>query len=156
MTLELKGVTKVVGAETHIRTIPGYLPLNCMPELNEVFRANALAMLPGECVVDSGHFGGSTDMGDVSHLLPSIHPFTGGVCGALHTKEFNAVDYGFACVQPAKLMAKLRTHHTGNQTLLLKTNMAAGHSGASGRYEALKETAFKQAFLLKALGLEQP
>ena len=94
-----------VGAETHIRTIPGYLPLNCMPELNEVFRANALAMLPGECVVDSGHFGGSTDMGDVSHLLPSIHPFTGGVCGALHTKEFNAVDYGFACVQPAKLMA---------------------------------------------------
>ena len=94
-----------VGAETHIRTIPGYQPLNCMPELNEVFRANALAMLPGECVVDSGHFGGSTDMGDVSHLLPSIHPFTGGVCGALHTKEFNAVDYGFACVQPAKLMA---------------------------------------------------
>lgn len=58
--------------------------------------------------------------------------------------------------EPAKLMAKLRTHHTGDQTLLLKTNMAAGHSGASGRYEALKETAFKQAFLLKALGLSQP
>ena len=94
-----------VGAETHIRTIPGYLPLNCMPELNEIFRANALAMMPAECVVDSGHFGGSTDMGDISHLIPSIHPFTGGVCGALHTKEFNAVDYGFACVQPAKLIA---------------------------------------------------
>ena len=94
-----------VGAETHIHTIPGYLPLNCMPELNEVFRANALAMLPVECVVDSGHFGGSTDMGDISHLLPTIHPFTGGVCGALHTKEFNAVDYAAACIQPAKLMA---------------------------------------------------
>ena len=105
VTRALKAGGDSVGAETHIRTIPGYLPLNCMPELNEVFRANALAMLPGECVVDSGHFGGSTDMGDVSHLLPSIHPFTGGVCGALHTKEFNAVDYGFACVQPAKLMA---------------------------------------------------
>lgn len=94
-----------VGAETHIHTIPGYLPLNCMPALNDVFRANALAMLPEDSVVESGHFGGSTDMGDISHLLPTIHPFTGGACGALHTKEFHAVDYAAACVLPAKLMA---------------------------------------------------
>jgi amidohydrolase len=94
-----------VGAETHIHTIPGYLPLNCMPALNDVFRANALAVLPEDSVVESGHFGGSTDMGDISHLLPTIHPFTGGACGALHTKEFHAVDYAAACVLPAKLMA---------------------------------------------------
>ena len=94
-----------VGAQTHIQTIPGYLPLNCMPELNDIFRANALLMLPAECVVENGHFGGSTDMGDISHIIPSIHPFTGGVCGTLHTKEFHAADYAAACVLPAKLIA---------------------------------------------------
>lgn len=54
--------------------------------------------------------------------------------------------------EPAKLVAKLRATQTGSNPVLLKTNMAAGHSGASGRYDALKETAFKQAFILKALG----
>jgi protease II len=38
--------------------------------------------------------------------------------------------------------------------LLLKTNMTAGHGGASGRYDALKETAFTYAFLLSQLGIK--
>jgi oligopeptidase B len=37
--------------------------------------------------------------------------------------------------------------------LLLKTRMGAGHGGASGRYDALREVAFNYAFLLKAWGL---
>ncbi len=56
--------------------------------------------------------------------------------------------------EPAKLVAKLRTVKTDNNVLLLKTHMNAGHSGSSGRYESLKETAFKYAFFLKTLGLE--
>lgn len=56
--------------------------------------------------------------------------------------------------EPAKLVAKLRTVKTDNNMLLLKTHMNAGHSGASGRYESLKETAFKYAFFLKTLGLD--
>ncbi len=55
--------------------------------------------------------------------------------------------------EPAKFVAKLRCIKTDDNVALLKTNMAAGHSGASGRYEALRETAFKYAFLLKAVGL---
>ncbi|MGV3522964.1 MAG: S9 family peptidase [Candidatus Sericytochromatia bacterium] len=54
--------------------------------------------------------------------------------------------------EPAKLVARLRTLKTDSNTLLLRTNMSAGHSGASGRYEALKEEAFKYAYLLKTLG----
>jgi len=55
--------------------------------------------------------------------------------------------------EPAKWTAKLRDLKTDNHTLLLKTNMGAGHSGASGRYEQLKEIAFEYAFLLKEWGL---
>jgi oligopeptidase B len=55
--------------------------------------------------------------------------------------------------EPAKYVAKLRTFKTDSNVLLLKTNMAAGHGGASGRYEALRETAFDYAFFLTQLGI---
>ena len=55
--------------------------------------------------------------------------------------------------EPAKYVAKLRTLKTDNNPLLLVTNMKAGHGGASGRYDYLKEIAFDYAFLLKELGL---
>jgi oligopeptidase B len=55
--------------------------------------------------------------------------------------------------EPAKFVAKLRALKTDKNVLLLKVNMAAGHGGASGRYEALRETAFTDAFLLTELGL---
>lgn len=55
--------------------------------------------------------------------------------------------------EPAKWVAKLRTMKKGDHLLLLKTNMGAGHFGASGRYERFNETAFDYAFLLKALGV---
>ena len=53
--------------------------------------------------------------------------------------------------EPAKWTAKLRTMKTDNNILLLKTNMGAGHGGASGRYESIKETAFEYAFVLESV-----
>ncbi|WP_309715221.1 S9 family peptidase [Armatimonas sp.] len=55
--------------------------------------------------------------------------------------------------EPAKYVAKLRTLKTDSNPLLLHCNMDAGHGGASGRYDALKEAAFDYAFLLTQLGL---
>ena len=54
--------------------------------------------------------------------------------------------------EPAKWVAKLRSLKTDNHRLLFKTNMGAGHSGASGRYDYLHEVAFEYAFLLDVLG----
>jgi oligopeptidase B len=55
--------------------------------------------------------------------------------------------------EPAKYVTKLRTLKTDNNPLLLVTNMQAGHGGASGRYDYLKEIAFDYAFLLREFGL---
>jgi oligopeptidase B len=55
--------------------------------------------------------------------------------------------------EPAKYVAKMRTLKTDDRPLLLVTNMQAGHGGASGRYDYLKEIAFDYAFLLREWGL---
>jgi len=54
--------------------------------------------------------------------------------------------------EPAKWVAKLRDLKTDLNLLLLKTNMGAGHGGASGRFKRYKETALEYAFMLKLLG----
>jgi len=55
--------------------------------------------------------------------------------------------------EAAKYVAKLRNMKTDSNTLLLKTNMGAGHGGASGRYDFLREIAFDYAFILRELNL---
>lgn len=57
--------------------------------------------------------------------------------------------------EPAKWVAKLRDYKTGNNLLLLHTNMDAGHGGASGRFEALKEVAMDYGFLLDMEGIKE-
>lgn len=57
--------------------------------------------------------------------------------------------------EPAKWVAKLRATKTNNKLLFLDTNMDAGHSGASGRFEALKETAKEYSFILDLEGIKK-
>ena len=58
--------------------------------------------------------------------------------------------------EPAKWVAKLRATKTDSNTLLLKTNMGAGHGGSSGRYDFLKEIAFRYAFVLDQVRIAHP
>jgi oligopeptidase B len=57
--------------------------------------------------------------------------------------------------EPAKWVAKLRATRTGENPLYLKTHMGAGHAGASGRFDRIKETALSYAFALNCVGLAQ-
>jgi oligopeptidase B len=58
--------------------------------------------------------------------------------------------------EPAKWIARLRARNTSDSLILLRTNMEAGHGGASGRFEALREIALDYVFALKIAGKEQP
>jgi oligopeptidase B len=55
--------------------------------------------------------------------------------------------------EPAKYVARLRTLKTDANPLVLKTNMGAGHGGASGRYDRLHERAFEYAWMLNRVGV---
>ena len=55
--------------------------------------------------------------------------------------------------EAAKWVAKLRAHKTDENVLLLRVNMGAGHGGASGRYDKLREDAHDYAWLLTQFGL---
>ena len=101
----LKAGGDAIGAETIIETLPGMMPLSCNARLNELFVENSKRAWPGIAIKDAGHFSASTDMGDVSHIIPVIHPFIGGTNGLLHTADFKAVDFKAAVLLPAKAFA---------------------------------------------------
>jgi len=82
-----------------------------------------------------------------SNLEPKLYP------AILITTAFN--DSQVMYWEPAKYVAKLRTLRTDTNPLLLKTNMAAGHGGASGRYDYLREVAFDYAFILWQVGIAE-
>jgi len=97
-----------VGASVKITNIPGYLPMRHDPNLQELFRLNAteIAGEAGTLVMpDRRNRGGSTDMGDLSHLMPACHPYTGGAAGSGHSRDYLVTDYEVAVVNPAKIMA---------------------------------------------------
>lgn len=94
-----------VGAATKITNIPGYLPLFQDRNLTAIASKNGRALLGDRGALEAGFMGGSFDVGDLSHLIPVVHPFVTGTQGHLHTAEFHVTDYDAAVVLPAKLMA---------------------------------------------------
>ena len=97
-----------VGAAVKITNIPGYLPMKHDTHLQELFRRNAVDLLgENRTLVIPGrrNRGGSTDMGDLSHLMPVCHPYTAGAAGSGHSKDYLITDYEAAVVNPAKIMA---------------------------------------------------
>ena len=94
-----------VGAECEIIELPGYLPVIQCEELNALMYRE-LQSLVGDGVLNDcpGFGGGSTDLGDVSHLMPAIQSFFAGVEGGLHTKDFCLKDKDLAILTAAKAM----------------------------------------------------
>lgn len=102
----LESGAMAVGANVTIDDWPGYMPLRTDETLVECFDANTRDLLGEDAVYDEHqHVTGSTDMGDVSQVVPSVHPWTGGFEGSAHSTEFGAVDEEMAYVVPAKLTA---------------------------------------------------
>jgi amidohydrolase len=101
----LRAGAMAVGADVKIQTIPGYMPLQQNKGMAEIFRANAADLVGEENVSYVNHRGGSTDMGDISHLMPVIHPYVGGAVGLGHGATYVIEDYSLAVIKGAKALA---------------------------------------------------
>ncbi|HVC50384.1 MAG TPA: amidohydrolase [Stellaceae bacterium] len=101
----LRAGAMAMGAEVEINTIPGYLPQRNDRKFGEIFGANVAALF-GEGQFDiGGHRTGSTDMGDIAHMMPVIHPYVASARGKTHGADFriNEPEHGY--LSPAKLLA---------------------------------------------------
>ncbi|MDD4876460.1 MAG: amidohydrolase [Dehalococcoidales bacterium] len=103
----LRAGALAVGGRVQITTLPGYLPIINNSDLVDLYKINASALVGPEEMGQASHRTGSTDMGDVSQIMPVIHPYAGGAVGTSHGNDYLIKDYQTAVINPAKAMAMM-------------------------------------------------
>ena len=101
----LKAGGDAVGATCVIQDLPGYLPMRDNPDMNQLLRSNSEPLFGTNNVRQRVHMTASTDMGDVSHLMPVIHPWVGCIEGVLHSAEYNITVPDVAYIKTAQALA---------------------------------------------------
>ena len=100
----LIGAAISMGAKIEINDLPGYYPLNNDDTLIELTKeAMEYVMGKDEVIVSPNFSTGSTDMGDLSAIMPVIHPYMPGAAGASHGSDYNIKNPQTACVDSAKV-----------------------------------------------------
>jgi amidohydrolase len=103
----LRAGALALGARVEIETLPGYLPLRCDATMARYFRDNAHELVGAEHYREIGHRTASTDMGDLSQVIPVLHPYMGGASGTGHAADYAITDPRLAYVAPAKALAAM-------------------------------------------------
>ncbi|CAN5830879.1 amidohydrolase [soil metagenome] len=101
----LKAGALAMGAQVEITSLPGYLPLRNDAGLSAVFKENLLRHFPESAWEDAGHGSWSTDLGDLSAIMPVIEPNMAGFAGTVHGSDWRIIDDELAYIWPAKLMS---------------------------------------------------
>jgi len=106
----LRAGALAVGGSVRITTLPGYFPMVSDPTLRDLYRDNSIALVgEGKVIpINPGHHGtGSTDLGDLSHIMPCLCAYCAGAVGAMHGSDFVIEDYQLAVITPAKVMTMM-------------------------------------------------
>lgn len=101
----LRAGADAVGGEVEINDIPGYMPLIHNEELDELLDVNCKNLVGEESVVYGGHGTGSTDLGDISCIMPTSRIRMGGVSGTGHSRTYKIVDKELLYVTASKALA---------------------------------------------------
>ena len=101
----LRAGAMAVGGSVVITTLPGYLPIRSDEAMLELYRANAASLVGEDKLVRLSHRTGSTDMGDVSQIMPVIHPYIVAATGSGHGNDYIVQDYELGVLTAAKAMA---------------------------------------------------
>ena len=138
----LRAGALALGATVEIDTLPGYLPLDCDATMARYFRDNAVALVGADEYREVGHRTGSTDMGDLSQIMPVLHPYMGGARGSGHAADYEIVDQALAYVAPAKALASM-----------VVDMLADGAAGAREVLATAKPRLSKDAYLALQRGM---
>jgi metal-dependent amidase/aminoacylase/carboxypeptidase family protein len=103
----LRAGALALGARVEIDTLPGPMPLRCDPAMARLFAVTARRLVGDRHYRDIPHRSGSTDMGDLSQVMPVLHPYMGGARGPGHSADFAIVDPELGYVQPAKALTAM-------------------------------------------------
>ena len=122
----LQGAALALGCQVEIETVPGYLPLDNDPELGRLFKENAGVIFGADQYRDYPHGGGSTDAGDLSQIMPVLHPAMTGASGTIHGPDWRIADHAAGYLAPAKTLAMMAVD-------LLYDDAAVGRSVAAAR-----------------------
>ncbi|MEZ4568886.1 MAG: peptidase dimerization domain-containing protein [Thermomicrobiales bacterium] len=101
----LKAGALAMGAQVEITSLPGYLPLRNDSGLASVFRENFVEHFAATAWKEAGHGSWSTDLGDLSAIMPVVEPNMAGFAGTVHGSDWRIIDDELAYFWPAKLMA---------------------------------------------------
>ncbi len=122
----LVGAALSINTNIDIEDFPGYAPLNNNADMIELAKDAAKLAIPHqEFKVDPTFGSGSTDMGDLSCVMPVIHPYAGGRVGTSHGADIYIADPVAACVDSAKWqigMLKLLLENDGARAKRIKEN----------------------------------
>ena len=103
----LRAGALAVGAQVKITNLGEMLPLMQNDNLASIYRSNAEALIGKDNIASRPFGGGSTDMGDISYIMPALHPYVHSATGQNHGVDFVITDYPLAVVTAAKAMAGL-------------------------------------------------
>jgi amidohydrolase len=140
----LKAGALALGAQVEIETLPGYLPLFNHEGMSKYFLANASDQLGADNVTQMGHRSGSTDMGDISHVMPTLHPYISGASGSGHGADYKITDPKLAYVENAKQLA-----------LMAVDMLWDGAKNAKGIIAEFKPRLTKEAYLSFQRGINK-
>lgn len=110
----LRAGAMAIGATVDISTSPGYMPSKLNPELSEVYDEAVIELLGESGVGRMPHRTSSTDMGDVSLLMPSMQSYASGASGRTHSDEFEITDWELDVVTAGKALASTVITLLGN------------------------------------------
>ena len=103
----LRAGALAVGAQVKITNLGEMLPLMQNDNLASIYRSNAEALIGKDNIASRPFGGGSTDMGDISYIMPALHPYVHSATGQNHGVDFVITDYPLAVITAAKAMAGL-------------------------------------------------
>ena len=101
----LRAGALAVGGSVTITTLPGYLPISSSESMLELYIGNAANLVGKESLNKLSHRTGSTDMGDISQLMPVIHPYVEAASGQGHGIDYLVRDYELGVLTGSKAMA---------------------------------------------------